>query len=161
MKGTPTCTKIIIRFYNASTKLLLHQPYVNHLKMAIILSDVQIFSVCHCVHWCCVCVIVDILCCCKELLRYSPCFCTCSFVNSCTTSCIVGIHFPFKVAAERSCKLPHSQVISLHSMLSPATKPVRQQIQWTDSSFILVHNRTFKTVCIYIIQNIQKGQNIF
>lgn len=59
-------------------------------------------SVCRCVLLCRV-----ILCCFKVILRYSPCFCTSSFVNSCIASCIVGIHFPFKEAAGRSCKLLH------------------------------------------------------
>lgn len=90
-------------------------------SIALLLCDVV------CVHLCRVS--VDILCCFEVILRYSPCFCTSSFVNSCI-ACIVGIHFPFKAAAGHSCKLFQSQVILLlsQSTVSAVTKPVRQQM---------------------------------
>ncbi len=154
MKWTPTCTKIIRRIYNASTKLLLHQLNVDHLKMV----------------WCrySMCVIVStgvvfllslILCVVKSYSGTALVFCTSSFVNSRTTSCVVGIHFPFKVAAERSCKLLHSQAISFVSYT-----------QWpnqSDSKYngLIVHSSWYTSehlkLYVYIFQNIQKRPKYF
>ena len=101
------------------------------------------------IKWCCVhlCrVSVDILCCFEVILRYSPCFCTSSFVNPCIASCIVGIHFPFKVAAGAFMQTPpQSQVISLVSqstvgaVISDQTSPTANAASAWNCNALKVH----------------------